>query len=84
MKIVVADSLQEIFIDSRKNVLLEFYFPWCGHYKKLAPTLDEIVVTLQNENDMMIARKGRLTSKCKEEAMNVNRDITLYSFLSMS
>ena len=84
MKIVVANSLQEMFIDSRKNVLLELYVSWCGHYKKLAPTLDEIAVNLQNESDMMTTGKGELISKCTEEAANVNRDITLYSFLSMS
>uniref|UniRef100_A0A0D6R325 Protein disulfide-isomerase n=1 Tax=Araucaria cunninghamii TaxID=56994 RepID=A0A0D6R325_ARACU len=56
VKVVVADSLKEMVLDSGKNVLLEFYAPWCGHCKQLAPTLDEVAVSLQNESDVMIAK----------------------------
>jgi len=37
-------------------VLLEFYAPWCGHCQKLAPTLDEVAVLLQNDGDVIIAK----------------------------
>jgi len=37
-------------------VLLEFYAPWCGHCQKLAPTLDEVAVSLQNDGDVIIAK----------------------------
>lgn len=39
-----------------KNVLIEFYAPWCGHCKKLAPILDEAAATLQSEEDVVIAK----------------------------
>lgn len=37
-------------------VLLEFYVPWCGHCKKLAPTLDELAVDFEDDSDVVIAK----------------------------
>lgn len=56
VKVVVADSLQDMVFNSGKNVLLEFYAPWCGHCKKLAPILDEVAVSYQNDADVVIAK----------------------------
>lgn len=37
-------------------VLIEFYAPWCGHCKKLAPILDEAATTLQSDEEVVIAK----------------------------
>lgn len=39
---VVGHNYEEIVFDDNKDVLIEFYAPWCGHCKKLAPTYDEL------------------------------------------
>lgn len=42
VKVAVAKNFQEVVIDNNKDTLIEFYAPWCGHCKKLAPTFDEL------------------------------------------
>jgi len=48
-KTVVARNFKEI-VNQDKDVLIEFYAPWCGHCKKLAPVWDELGEKLANEN----------------------------------
>lgn len=42
IQVVVADTFEEIVNDPEKDVLIEFYAPWCGHCKKLEPKYTEL------------------------------------------
>lgn len=56
VKIVVAKNFEEIVNDADKDVLIEFYAPWCGHCKSLAPKYDELAKKLINEKEITIAK----------------------------
>ncbi|KAK7301401.1 hypothetical protein RJT34_12264 [Clitoria ternatea] len=78
VKVVVAESLQDIVFNSGKNVLLEFYAPWCGHCKKLAPTLDEVAVSYQSNPDVIIAKLDATANDIPRETFEVQGYPTLY------
>ncbi|XP_054799237.1 protein disulfide-isomerase [Prosopis cineraria] len=78
VKVVVADSLDDVVFNSKKNVLLEFYAPWCGHCKKLAPILDEVAVSFQNDADVIIAKLDATANDIPSETFDVQGYPTLY------
>lgn len=42
LQVLVAKNYKELILDSDKDALIEFYAPWCGHCKSLAPKYDEL------------------------------------------
>jgi len=40
--VVVAENFDEIVNAEDKDVLIEFYAPWCGHCKNLEPKYKEL------------------------------------------
>lgn len=49
--VVVAKNYKEVVLDETKDVLLEFYAPWCGHCKALAPKYDELAAEYAKKYD---------------------------------
>ena len=50
-----ASNFDKIALDPTKDVLVEFYAPWCGHCKQLAPTYEKVAKAYANEKDIVIA-----------------------------
>ena len=56
VKVVVGKNFNEIVINNDNDVLIEFYAPWCGHCKKLAPIWDELAKDLKDVAGLTIAK----------------------------
>lgn len=53
---VVGKTFNDIVMDDNKDVLVEFYAPWCGHCKKLAPIWDQVATDLKEVTNLVIAK----------------------------
>lgn len=56
VKVVVGRTFKDIVNDPTKDVLIEFYAPWCGHCKSLAPKYEELATKLKDEDSLVIAK----------------------------
>ncbi|CAH9075996.1 unnamed protein product [Cuscuta epithymum] len=53
--VLTAENFDEIVLNEKKNVLVEFYAPWCGHCKQLAPTYEKVATAFKLDEDVVIA-----------------------------
>lgn len=78
VKVVVADSLDELVTKSGKNVFLEFYAPWCGHCQKLAPILEEVAISFQSDADVVIAKLDATANDIPSDTYDVKGFPTIF------
>jgi protein disulfide-isomerase A1 len=56
VKVVVGTTFDDYVTNSDKEVLVEFYAPWCGHCKHLAPHYDEAAKRLANNPNVLLVK----------------------------
>jgi len=55
--VVVLDNTNfDKIVGKDKDVLIEFYAPWCGHCKRLTPDYEKTAVSLEGEDVVVIAK----------------------------
>jgi protein disulfide-isomerase A1 len=53
---IVGTTFDQIVMDNTKDVLVEFYAPWCGHCKSLAPKFEELGKLFKDDATAVIAK----------------------------
>lgn len=56
MTTLVGSNHDEFVTDPTKDVLVEYYAPWCGHCKKLAPVWADLAKKTEGIENLIIAQ----------------------------
>ncbi|CAE7137270.1 unnamed protein product [Rhizoctonia solani] len=59
---LVGSQFDEVIFDDSKDVLAEFYAPWCGHCKRLAPVYEQLGEQYASQKDKLTILKMDATA----------------------
>lgn len=54
--ILTAKTFNDIVYGKPRNVLIEFYAPWCGHCKKLTPIYEKVGEAFKDDDTVVVAK----------------------------
>ncbi|KAG5186863.1 protein disulfide isomerase [Tribonema minus] len=80
VKVVKGKSFQSIVVDNDKDVLMEFYAPWCGHCKALTPKWDELAEKLSGVDSVVIGKMDYTANEVDFPGVEVQGFPTLLFF----
>jgi len=78
--ILKGTSFNDLVLNNDKDVLVEFYAPWCGHCKKLSPIWDELGAHYKDNANVVIAKIDATANEIDVPGLGVKGFPTLYFF----
>jgi len=77
---LIANTFEEIVFDDTKDVLVEFYAPWCGHCKKFAPVYEKFAQTVNRYYKQKNLLVAMIDATANDVPVKIEGFPTLYMF----
>jgi protein disulfide-isomerase A1 len=77
---LVGKAFESVALDDSKDVLVEFYAPWCGHCKALAPKYEKLAEALKGVKSVVVAKMDSTANEVDHPDVNISGFPTLKFF----
>ncbi|CAJ1379196.1 unnamed protein product [Effrenium voratum] len=71
--VLTGETFEQIAMDPKKDVFVEFYAPWCGHCQKLSPVWSELAKKVEKDG---FAKKGVVVAKMDSTANECEESVS--------
>ncbi|CAL4173797.1 unnamed protein product [Meganyctiphanes norvegica] len=76
--VIVANNFDKEVLETKKDVLIEFYAPWCGHCKQLDPVYKKLAKHLAKSNPDVVVGKMDATANDVHPMFKIEGFPTIY------
>jgi len=78
VKVLVSTNFDEVAFDKTKDVLVEFYAPWCGHCKQLAPIYNDLAAHFKDNEEILVAKMDATINELEHTKIQSFPTLKLY------